>query len=49
MRKLKNLFIRIRNLVRFCKKTTDDLDSVLEDINESRWNNNPTYIPHTGK
>ena len=39
--KLKNLFIKVRDFVRCCKKTTIEIDSMLEDLNRIHSENQP--------
>ena len=43
--KLKGLFKRIRDFVICCKKTVNDIDNVLEDVDDLQWFGNPTYKP----
>ena len=39
--KLKNLFKKVRDFVRCCKKTTIEIDSMLEDLNRIHSENQP--------
>ena len=39
--KLKNLFIKVRDFVRCCKKTTIEIDSMLEELNRIHSENQP--------
>ena len=34
MDKVRNLFKRVRDFIRCCKKTTEEIDSILEDIDD---------------
>ena len=40
--KLKNLFIKVRDFVRCCKKTTIEIDSMIQDLNRIHLENRPS-------
>lgn len=43
--KIKEQLRRLRDFVLCCKKAADEVDSILEDINELQWFDNPIYKP----
>ena len=43
--KLKNLFIKVRDFVQCCKKTTTEIDSMPEDLSKIHSENQPKLKP----
>lgn len=41
--RLRNIFIRVRDFVRCCKKTTIEIDSMLDDLNKIDCTDNPSF------
>ena len=45
MDKVKNLLKKVRDSIRCCKKTTEEIDSILEGIDDLQLCDKPIFIP----
>ena len=45
MDNVKNLLKKVRDFIRCCKKTTEKIDSILEDIDDLQLYDEPTFTP----